>query len=557
MRRSLLTAFVLLLAAVPVARAAAPAACDGAIEPPGDPLVVEGTFDGSLQGDTVLVPFDVPAGATRIHLRLCHDEPSGPLASQVNNTIDLGLYEPGDDGEWDTDQFRGWGGSSRPEVVLTPEDTTTVGYLPGPIPAGEWAAELGVAAVTAAHEGGSGSVSWRLEVSFGSDPADADDPWTPAPYDDTPAGGPGWYAGDFHVHARHSNPADAEMAQVFDYAFRPRPDGAGLDFITLSDYVSPRTWAEIGRFQGPGNFIGPDKLVVRSSEVITYRGHINNHASLNLVDHRTGAVHVLRDGELTTIRPPRPASAILGDIHASGTGWTQVNHPTIFPSQVPGFDNLCRGCSWSYTDEETDWSRVDAFEVQTGPAGYTDPEGNEPGPNPFTPAAIEWWDRLRRAGHRITAVGASDSHKADGQSLTTSPIGEATTVVRAPELSEAGIRAGILAGHAYVKFFSSDGPDLRFEATAADGTLAIMGDDVGASTATLRATVLGGLPTPSVPQPRVLVFVRDGLPVLSVPVAADPFTFELPVLGGGGWRLQLQRGSAIEALTNPITLTGD
>ena len=41
------------------------------------------------------------------------------------------------------------------------------------------------------------------------------------------------------------------MRETFDYAFRPAAPqgGAGLDFITLSDYVTDTGWGEIGRYQ--------------------------------------------------------------------------------------------------------------------------------------------------------------------------------------------------------------------------------------------------------------------------------------------------------------------
>ena len=69
------------------------------------------------------------------------------------------------------------------------------------------------------------------------------------------------------------------MTETFGFAFKPLSEGgAGLDFITLSDYVVPTAWGEIGRYQG--NY--PGKLIARSSEVITYRGHTNNHTSAQL-----------------------------------------------------------------------------------------------------------------------------------------------------------------------------------------------------------------------------------------------------------------------------------
>lgn len=522
----------------------------------GDPdRVFTGTFDESVEGAYVLVPFEVPAGATKVRVKLCYDQPQSPTSSRIRHTLDLGLYEPFGDGFFDTEEFRGWGGSSRPDAFVSPE-SATVGFLPGDIPEGTWAAEIGVAAVAGEAEGEpDGSVDWRLEVMSTADPADADQPWTPAVYDETPARTQaGWYKGDFHVHAEHSAPNDASTRETFEYAFGARPEGAGLDFITLSDYVTSRHWGEIGRFQADY----PDKLIVRSAEVITYRGHINNHASVRFVDYRTGPIYKLKsDGELRPIRDERGAAPILEAIHDGG-GWTQVNHPTTFPSKVPLFGNICRGCSYEYSDAETDWDLVDAMEVQTGPSGTPAPEGNELGPNPFTPLAIEWWDRLQREGYDITAVGSSDSHNAGRTGgPTQSPIGEATTVVYAKELSERGIHDAILEGHAYVKFFSSDGPDLRFQASPTDkpgnvkGRVAIMGDELKAPAATFTGRVMG---VPSTGSPRTLVFLKDSAPVLVVPVQGGDFSFSTRFEEPGDYRLQLQRGSAIEALTNPINL---
>lgn len=553
--KRLFVALALLALSLPgVANAEAPAECAG------NPLGLEkrsftGTFSEANEGSYVLVPFSVAEGTTRVGVRICYDQPPTPASSQIKHTLDLGVYDATTDGFYDNNEFRGWGGSSRPSVLITPEQAT-VGFIPGPIPTGEWAAEIGVAAVAGIAEGDpDGTVSWRLEVFTGADPADLDTPWVPTAYDETPAATEaGWYKGDFHVHAEHSAPGDASMRETFDYAFGG--DAAGLDFITLSDYVTDRHWAEIGRFQTDY----PGKLVMRSAEVITYRGHINNHGSATYVDYRTGPIFELREGNLREVRAAQPASRIFDDIQAAG-GFTQVNHPTTFPNTVPGFGNLCRGCSWEYSDEETQWGKVDAFEVQTGPAGTSEPQDHELGPNPFAPLAIQWWDELRAEGHRITAVGSSDSHNAgEGNGTTQSPIGEATTVVYAQELSEQGVQDAVEAGHAYVKFFSSDGPDLRFTAKALESPgngkgkgrpEAMMGDSLPVGSATFTARVIGAAPSPEV---RTLLILKDGIPIDATAVTSDDFTYTFEGSEAGDYRLQLQRGTAVEALTNPITL---
>ena len=128
--------------------------------------------------------------------------------------------------------------------------------------------------------------------------------------------------------------------------------------------MSDTAWGEIGRYQ-PAH---PGKLIVARSEVITYRGHTNNHASLRYVDHRTGPVYE-QDCERRSpaaARRPRPPSELFDDVHAGG-GFTQINHPTIFPSAVPGFDFLAAAARGTTRAAETDYRAVDAIEIATGP----------------------------------------------------------------------------------------------------------------------------------------------------------------------------------------------
>jgi hypothetical protein len=569
------------------AYAAADSPCGGV--PMAEPdRVVTGSFGNGVEGSYVMVPFDVPAGTDAVRVKYCHDQPlltTVPGTDQVNkHTIDMGVYGPRAAGDelWDEDEFRGWGGSSRKDVTISPEASidpdpapvattqTTVGYRPGPITAGQWAVELGVAAIGAELPTEDGQVAWRVEIDLIDDPAFADQPYEPVTYDETPANpAPGWYSGDFHVHARNSAPGDATMRDTFDYAFAPFGEGAGLDFITLSDYVTDRSWGEIGAFQDDY----PGKLIVRSSEVITYRGHMNNHGGGEFVDYRTGPIYQAeltggpgvdrQVGALDQVRPAQPASRILEDIRDGG-GWNQLNHVETFPSEVPTFGNLCRGCSWEYSDAETEYSGVDAIEVATGPAGLEVGQV-DPGPNPFTPLAVLFYEHALdadgRNSNRIAAVGSSDSHHA-GESdnpLTQAPIGTAQTVVRADELSEEGLAEGVAEQHTYVKIWGSDGPELRFEATAPGmAEPAIMGDTVAAAQATLTARVLG-LDRARAARAGVytLVVLRDGLPFLELPMLlGDTFEFSFPSLGAPSrYSLMVERiavGASVEAVSSPI-----
>jgi hypothetical protein len=532
---------------------------------------IEGSFGHDLQGSYVMLPFDVPAGTTAVRVKYCYDQPETPVSSapgaSVRHTLDLGIYQPRGVGSrvWGTREFRGWGGSSHPDVTVSPEGfsteeqysaspreevpgKTTRAFRPGPIPAGRWAVELGVAAVVSQADGDlDGRVEWRVEIELSDDPSFADEPYRPVQYGRRPARPrPGWYAGDLHVHAEHSAYGDATTSEALGYAFRPLSEGgAGLDFVTLSDYVSGSAWGEIGRYQRRHR----GKLIGRSAEVITYRGHLNNHASGRVVDYREGRLLERRpDGSLVELRGARPAREMLSDVRAAG-GFTQINHPTIFPPDVPGFGNFCRGCFWEYSDAETDYSRVDGIEIATGPSGAkTEPPQ---GANPFTVTAIEFYERALSLGHHIAAIGVSDSHNAGRtpNPVTQAPIGEATTVVFAEELSEQGVECGVEAGHTYVKVTGNDGPDLRFDARpqGVSGPPAIMGDTVRAGSASFEARVLGGAG-------RELLVVKDGSTIQATPVEGDDFGHSFTASRPGRYRLQLQRSSTIESVSTPIWL---
>jgi hypothetical protein len=553
---------VIRIAALLVTLVIAPAAhAQGLAAPcPGQPIeadrTIEGDFGPELSKSFVMVPFDVPRGTTAIRVKYCFDRPE---SGSSRHTLDLGLYEPrrGGSSVWGTGEFRGWGGSSHPDVTVSaegfsteaqytaspridPPGKTTRAFLPGPIRPGLWAAELGVAAVIPQAEGDAdGRVAWRLEIDFADDQAFADEPYRPTRYDRRPARrGPGWYAGDFHVHAEHSALGDATMSETFRYAFGPLAEGsAGLDFVTLSDYVSGSAWGEIGRYQP----LFPGKLVVRSAEVITYRGHTNNHGSARVVDYREGSIFErLGDGSLQQLRGSRDPSELFREVHRFG-GWTQINHPTIFPPTSPAVAALCRGCFWEYSDDETDYSQLDSLEIATGPA---DIGGTQ---NPFTVSAIAEYERLLGLGYRIAAVGSSDSHDAgSGTGPLDAPIGEATTVVYADELSEEGVRCAVRARHTYVKVSGNAGPDLRFTARPFGGRQrAIVGDVVRAPGARFRVRVTQG-------SGRELLVIKDGVTVATVPVTSDRFLHRFDAQGSGRWRLQLMRGALIDTVSSPI-----
>ena len=150
----------------------------------------------------------------------------------------------------------------------------------------------------------------------------------------------------------------------------------------------------------------PDNLVIPGTEVTTYRGHWNNQGSSNFADFRTGPVYgpsalssPIPDSALVEERGPVPPKTEFANAQAGG-GWTQINHPATFKDDPAG----CRGCAWTYSDADTDFSKVDAIEVHNsfGPLSSS----------PFTLDAIAYYEHALDSGAHIAAVGSSDAHKA-------------------------------------------------------------------------------------------------------------------------------------------------
>ena len=556
----------LLLAALTVGGlqlAPAVAGADCAIPGPPDPTMAapaqdfQGSFSAAQEGGFVLVPFDVPADTTAIRVRYCFDNPP---VTPPNNTIDLGVYGPRPEGQviWGPAQRRGWGGSSRrdiaiavngfssPATYLADDDqyvvgryTTTRAYRPGPIPAGKWAVELGLAAIAGLPD--PDGVAWRVRVETSTDAQWASNPYVPDPFDPQAVRtAPGWYSGDFHVHGEQE-PGNATTMQTLTQAFGT----AGLDFVTLVDHnndVARR--GEVGRYQP----LFPNKLVIPGVEVTTYDGHFNNQAQKSFVDYRTGPVSIWDQGtgQAVQVRGPTPAAPLLAQASNSG-GFSQINHPTTFPEST--FGPLCRGCAWEYSDAATGFGNVDAIEVHNGPAefgGLT---------NPFTASAIDYYEHALDSGAHVAAVGSSDAHQGSQATATQAPAGGVATVVFAQALSEAAITKAVKADHTYVKLYGASGPDVRLTATYPGGPRAIIGDSFRGPRADLFVRVLGAGPSAARPGPYVVRILRNGEPEAAATVSSDNFVFRHTATKSGRYSVSVARTGPpekLEVYSSPI-----
>lgn len=233
------------------------------------------------------VPFDVPAGATRVDVTMAY-------AKASDCVIDLGLLDPRATGYPATQGFRGWSGGARDRFFVATDDATP-GYIHGEIPAGRWQVMLGLYKVPA------GGTDVTLTMTSSDQPRSL----LPQPARTVPVRqGAGWYRGDLHCHTFHSDAAGSP--ELLHQAARQ----AGLDFLAVADHntISQR------RYFHPQS--SPDLVFVRAMEVTTSAGHANAYGVDEWIDFRMSR--------------PEHAHVLARLVHERG-GLLSINHdkPTI------------------------------------------------------------------------------------------------------------------------------------------------------------------------------------------------------------------------------------
>jgi hypothetical protein len=536
---------------IPIALTALLAACGGSDDaqrladdaprcaPDAPPLRFEGRVRAADAKSYHLQPFAVAPGTGRIELSYGWSEaaalPGTPLTA---TTLDLGLWDVR--GYRNAVGFRGWSGSRQGRIDLG-QDPVFVeaaqaerGYVPGPIAPGVWHAELGIAAVSPQ------GADWQLVVAClgaGGTPA-ADDPVDPG---HIARAAPGWYHGDFHMHAFHSS---AGAPDWDDFIAQAR--AAGLDFLMVTEYVTGEHWRTLGAVQRAH----PDLLIWPGREIITYFGHATTHGETpSTIEYR----HGFEDVNLGRIQRDALADGAL----------FQVNHPTSFPGLL--FENFCRGCEFTLGDD-IDWGGVDTIEILNGPVLATAGDLGIPIPglqieNPFMRTAIRLWDGLLLQGYRITGVSGSDSKgtEPDTAERARRGYGSSVTAVYAQELSRPALTRAIRAGHAYVRTRGVErSPALEFRARTADGREAIFGDTLAVADGeevALEVQVRNG-------QGQRLYWYRNGRLVDTQRIESDPFTARRSVTRdlrtegalGTMWRIETGDAASRTALGNPVFL---
>jgi hypothetical protein len=449
-------------------------------------LVLKGTVEGSEHQTYKLVPFEVPAGVKALEVRFEY------TGREVRTTIDLGLLGPGEDF---AQAFRGWSGGNKKAFGLSRIDATP-SYLSGPVGPGRWNLLLGIPNIRAGQ-----AAQFTAEVFFTRE----GEPAAPVQPVVLRSEG-GWYRGDLHMHSGHS---DGSCATKSGSQRAPCPlfltlDAAadrGLDFVAVTEHNTVSHVRELTALQPYFDRL----LLIPGMEITTFQGHANAFNVREPVDFRVGSAQV------------PDWNALLAAVAKQGA-IVSINHPNA-PS-----GEACMGCGWT-AQPAADMSRIQSVEVVNG----NDVESRT--------AGLPFWERQLQLGHRLTAIGGSDTHDVTTKSFGPPPvrIGVPTTVVRASSLSIDAILDGIRSGNVFVDTAGTRDRLLEFSArngaeSAAMGSLLTARADQSVEFQVRVTNVAGG---------KVEV-IRDGSVIEAVNGAAiggddHRFSFAQPGDGARHW----------------------
>jgi predicted metal-dependent phosphoesterase TrpH len=371
--------------------------------------VLSGDVTGAQNKTYIEVPFTVPPGTHRVSVDFQYS------GKDERATLDLGVFDP--------TRFRGESGGNKSHFTISETDATP-SYLPGAIPPGQWYLLLAVPNMrpqTVSH--------YRAEVRFNS--RDEDSSFTPRPL----ATGTRWYRGDLHMHTAHSDGSCLSQSgqRVPCPVFLTVQTAAsrGLDFIAITDHNADSQYDALRELQPYFDHV----LLIPGREMTTFYGHFNIFGVTQFIDFR------VTPGKLDL-------NDVLREVKSHG-GIASISH-----AEAPGGEQ-CMGCRWEPASN-ADMSLLSAVEVING------------GQIMFSSA--EFWDARLRDGHRLAAIGGSDSHNATNPPGPPGSIGWPTTAVEADELSVRAILNGIRAGRTFVDLTASHDKAVDFEAESSGAT---------------------------------------------------------------------------------------
>jgi hypothetical protein len=377
-------------------------------------LVLNGDVSGAQNRTYLEVPFVVPAGKHRISVDFRY------TGKEQRAVLDLGIADP--------QRFRGASGGNKSHFTISETDATP-SYLPGAIVAGTWRLLISVPNMrpqVASH--------FTAEIRF--DGRDEEEGFASQPL----ATGKRWYRGDLHMHTAHSDGSCQSQSgrEVPCPLFLTVQAAASrsLDFIAITDHNTDSQNDGMRELQPYFDHL----LLIPGREMTTFQGHFNVFGVTQFIDWRVS-------------RDRLSLNDVLHDALAKGA-IASVNH-----AEAPEGED-CMGCRW-VAPAGTDMGLFSAVEVING------------GVIMFSSA--KYWDSQLREGHRLAAIGGSDSHNATIPPGEAGAVGWPVTAVEADELSVPAVLKAIRSGRTFVDLTASRDKALDFEAESG-GTTAKMGE---------------------------------------------------------------------------------
>ena len=362
-------------------------------------------------------PFVVPAGSEQIDIDF-RFEPHA--AHGVSNLLTLTVFDPSG--------FRGAGhrGGARHQARIG-STAATPGYLAGPLPAGEWSAQIDTHMIMPGEPVRCWldvTISERAEATIAAPALVTRSAALPHRGRDR---GPGWYRGDLHSHTNHSDAGKRTVAELVETA-----RAAGIDFVFLTDHNTISGLPEMDASSTP------ELLAAGGVELTTFWGHALCLGAREWVDWRN-----------------RPGDGGMARAAAAAYASDQV---FIIAHPLSAGDPGCTGCAWRFGEMMPGNARL--VEIWNGP--WHGDSHNE--------AALALWYHWLNQGRRLAATAGSDTHGRHNYAAR-----PGFNVIYAGSLTERALLSALRAGRLYL----SAGPQLAFEAADGRGTRWNIGDTVG------------------------------------------------------------------------------
>ncbi|WP_131677579.1 CehA/McbA family metallohydrolase [Arcticibacter eurypsychrophilus] len=298
------------------------------------------------------MPFEIPAGITKIQVKEFYNESGNP----DKNVLNMGIYDPRGYTPGNPEGFRGWSGGAKKEFFIQADQAST-GYIPGKIQAGLWNILIYPSTIIPA------GMDWKLEIKLISGKENSIFRVSPTP--EFINNKPGWYRGDLHTHTLNSDGKRTQQ-ELIDEAKEKH-----LDYIVSTEHNTNSANLSWGRYNTE------NLLIINGEEVTsTEYGHWN-------------AIGLNADTYIDWRFTPEQnrIGQMISKVHHDG-GLSVINHPFFNVKYINSF----------YYDADL----FDCIEVWNGTW------------NGLNNLALEWWDKQLRMGKKKIAIGASDTHKKTG-----------------------------------------------------------------------------------------------------------------------------------------------